>query len=85
MLLNTQDKLQVDTDAFNFAQKHRGSKLGVELRRGEIVKAAERTSDRLSAPDPDTIGHRSAREVAVIHRFASQVFKHLGMENAEIA
>lgn len=83
MLLSTKDQLHVDSDAFNFAMKHHDLKFGVGLRRSDIVRAAEHAADSLPALDDAT--HRDAREIATIYRFASQVFKHLGLENATIA
>lgn len=74
-MLSDIDQKHVDRDAFDFANKHRDDKFGVDFRRSDIVAAAERTADTLPAE-----GASDAREVDVIWRFAAQVFKHLGVE-----
>ncbi len=56
-------------------QKHRDDTFGRDFRRSDIVKAAESTSDSLPSD-----GANDEREIAVIWRFAMQVFKHLGID-----
>ncbi len=73
MLLNPDDQKRVD--ALTFASNHRDHEWGTYFRRSDVVKAAERSADTLPAA-----GRSDERELAVIWRFASQVFKHLGLE-----
>lgn len=75
MLLNDHDQKHVDRDAFTYANLQRDAVFGRDYRRSDIVAAAERTADSLP-----TDGAGDDRELAVIWRFSSQVFKHLGVE-----
>lgn len=75
MLLSSNDQKHVDSDAFIFANRHRDDTFGRDFRRSDIVKAAESTSDSLPSD-----GANDEREIAVIWRFATQVFKHLGID-----
>ena len=75
MLLNPNDQKHVDSDAFIFANRHRDDTFGRAFRRSDIIKAAESTSDSLPSE-----GASDEREVAVIWRFSTQVFKHLGLD-----
>lgn len=76
MLLNPDDQKHVDGLALRFATAHSNQYFGDKnFRRSDVVKAAEDASDTLPAA-----GRSDERELAVIWRFSSQVFKHLGLE-----
>lgn len=76
MLLNSEDQKHVDGLTLRFATAHSNQYFGDKnFRRSDIIKAAEDASDNL----PEA--YRSdARELAVIWRFSSQVFKHLDLD-----